>query len=592
MWIEVYTEHNYAIEKKIEETEEIKRVREYIEERAVGSYRLVEKISRKVLCGSSYFNKVLQWISHGIPELYESLSEQLNLGVFIKSYESKSAVVIISSKSVAIFTEKGHRLVEYRKIRKIETEQKSIYIYTEGDMQDNREDRIGCEYFYDLDRELITLSLSPVDEDTLPHGLLFRRISQRLCATIPLYNQDIQAVVIYETGSISVSNDFIIIKEEEKYLAIPLSMVRKVEIVDEWQSTLRIKDANCRVFEFVLVDKTGIERFLGSIQRDDTKFKITYFSVLFDMVEHCRAVNCDLDRPGSWSMGNSSEYKIYLCMKMKEPVSISVGKSGRPFFWFACLCLCAMAHTPGLYELSVERSAKEFHSSYAQIDKDVNRTVLGGISSSSQKRLAKVLYAFAAFTNNEYLQSHAMIGGVLYRVLGEAGSFYGLVHIFTRILPEYTGPDIYGMRRDISVFIDLTKEKYPGLYENLSEKSIGLEILVTPWILSLFTTIFQQNQIERVFDHIVYYGSVFVFKLALALLERMYVGLSRSKETGSILKTSANYFFKNKSAPSMEEKEFIALLNTAKADSFITPDLIQYKRQQYELLHRRDKIPL
>ncbi|KAI5190019.1 hypothetical protein NEMIN01_0804 [Nematocida minor] len=616
MWIEVYTEESYKIEKRIENAPEEKdstsanesenegcgeyySPREYVINAMVGRYRLLDKITGDVLCGSWSFNKLLQWIEEGLPDLFESVAFGLNIGSYIKSYEGEHSVVILGSNGMGVFSSEDHRIIQYANIRKIEVGKlMTIHMLPEvvengagmNSPQCNEYEKESFEIFQDLEKEIITLSVSPIEEGGSVRNLLFRRISERICATIPLYNQKINHVAVHETGTISLTDNFIIIKEDLRYLAMPLCMIRKVEVVREWKTVLKIRDANYRNFELILEDSgTGIDKVLANISKESPAFKSAYFSVLLDIVENMHFYSQHTQSASNWSMGSTSEYRMYLCMKLKDNLNLAIPKEERPFMWMGCFCLCGMVAQPDLYELSIEKSKKVFYQSYSQIDKDIERSIYGEIPEKTLAGFKRVMYAFAAANNDEYLQSHSMVAGVLFRVLGESGCFYGLIHIFTRTLPGYTGPDIYGMHRDIWVFIEFAKEKYPGLHENLTEKSIEMEILVTPWILGLFTTLFLQPQIESIFDYIAYYGASFVFKLSLALLERMYLGLSRSKATGSILKTSKNYFFKNTSMPSIDSKEFGTLMSLAKSDKLVTSEIVLYKRQQYELLHRKNK---
>ncbi|KAI5128643.1 hypothetical protein NEPAR08_1354 [Nematocida parisii] len=703
MWIEVYFQDKFAIEKKIEEAppgnyfqkpgreseykdinsrklhkaEDIQKkcvddseedsecvdmgyrtVREYIVDKEVGRYRLIDKNlsgPERVLCGSWSFNRIIRWIEVGVPAFFETLSFGLSIGSYIKAYESTETIILVGSTGICVFSV-GHRaIVEYSVIREIKVHKNMEIIYMDNEWVDSnlctskgssQEEydvsagapcsaesatketnctkpesiekhkprtasdeqqldfhvdksgessggnykKITCSVFNDLEEEIRSLALSSAEEISSVSELVYMRICERLCVTIPLYNQHILHIASHSTGTITITNDFIIIKENSRYLAFPLCMIRKVEIIKGWSVLLRIRDANYREFKLYLErnDDLSIEGILLNIAREDPKFKTTYFEVLLDLLKNSKCMNYNLNNGhGDWSMGRSSEYRIYLCMKTAEGVSLQVNKNDRPFIWLGCFCICGMVSAPDLYHASVEKSKKTYFTSYEQIEKDIRRSIYESVPDTVYAGLKKVMQAFTAYNNNEYLQAHSMIGGVLYRILGESGCFYALVHIFTRILPDYIGAEIYGMHRDLFVFIEFTKEKYPGLHHNLIEKEIELEILVTPWILSLFSTIFQKKHIEVIFDYIAYYGPSFVFKLSLALLERMYLGISRSKKTGSILKISAQYFFNNTSTPSLSDSEFSLLINLAQTDSVVTPERVHYKRQQYELAHRK-----
>ncbi|KFG26737.1 uncharacterized protein NESG_00891 [Nematocida ausubeli] len=702
MWIEVYAQGKFIIEKKIEEalvetksqktaghrkdknsaesditiqghkrrepanyeseeSEEInyKTVREYIIDRKIGRYRLVDKSisgAERVICGSWSFNRLAKWIEEGAPDFFQSLSFGMCIGSYIKAYESSRTVVLLGTRSIGIFGIGEHIVIKYEAVREIKkgnhmeisyiesvggadsADHEQVACYRDGPEQmyasnlvsekhcaladeqtipetagsadedikngaeelstESKKKESGFLYkkvclclFPELDEEIMQLALSPREEIQTYADLLRQRICERLCSTIPLYNQRINCIAMHSTGTVSITNNFLIIKEDQKCLAIPLCMIRKAEITKGWNIVLRVTDANHREFEMYLVDneELSIDSILLNIAKEDPRFKSAYFSILLDILQNSKIMNCDLDSTsGNWSMGRCSEYRIYMCMKTNSAMSISVQRQERPFIWFGCFCLCGIVNDPGLFEMSVEKSKTTYFTSYDQIDKDIQRSIYEDVPGEVYAGLKRVMYAFTAYNNNEYLQSHAMVGGILYRILGESGCFYSLVHIFTRILPDYTGPEIYGMHRDVAVFIEFAKEKCPGLCDNLVSKEIELKILVTPWILSLFSTFFQRKHIEVIFDYLAYYGAVFLFKLSLALLERMYLGISRSNQTGSMLKISAEYFFNNTSLPSISDEEFSLLIEIAKSDKIVTPANVLYKRQQYELAHRKN----
>ncbi|KAI5188585.1 hypothetical protein NECID01_0198 [Nematocida sp. AWRm77] len=652
MWLGIYSEGEYLIEKRLQEEEKGQRDVHYatalerVVDGSVGEYRVRHARSMAVLCISRSFNALLEWLGEGLPSLMESVSYGLGVGEYIKSYVSKEAVVVLGSTGLGVFracTEKcTEKCIEvpYAEIRKIEAAPGSIKISVKNDTGDTNNDtvdttstvsdttstvsdttgtgdttgnttstvsgivfhaeyetvdvavKLGVEEM--LLKEICTLALKGVSGEHLEKQLLFRCISERIWNIVPVYNQNIQSAFIGETETVSFTEDFMLIRENESYLCVPLDMLRKVEITKGWRTKLWIKDANQAVFEYELYvdpEQDIAEELIARIGREEKQFKEAYISVLLDMIGRgAEDIEPDLLKKNTprhkSSLNASSEYKIYIYTPEKENILLQIDAKERPYFWMQYFTVCGMCTSSGLYRKCLSMCSKTGSPAQEQIDKDVSRAGYEECSGEEEDGLKRVLCAFSVSGHGEYLQSHALIGRVLYRVLGEHGAFLGLCHIFTRILPQYTGPSIYGMQRDVCVLLIFVRERFPGLYENLSGKQIELEMLVTPWVVGLFTTVFSQAHIEQVFDHIARYGAVFVFRLSLALLERMYVQLSRSQGTGSILKAAKEYLFKNGSVPVLSDTELSALLSAAVLNTEVTHDRIYTERQLYELSNR------
>ncbi|KAI5180413.1 hypothetical protein NEOKW01_0717 [Nematocida sp. AWRm80] len=637
MWISVYNGGNYSIEKRIscednEKEEENKKgyttPLEYITDQHIGRYRLVDIKNRVVICGSRSFNVILEWIEEGIPTLLEGVALNLDLGSYIKSYTTNTNIIIVCLEGIAVFTCTTLNTIRYTEIKRITKTNKTMVITRaleiispdtpqelptqspsntkettitqspeeNSKIEEKDKTEVEIELIDDLEREIILLCLEPLEvdkDDDLEKELLFKRIAKRLSNTLPLYQQRIYEILPTVQETLIFMEDFLVVKNEKEYLGIPLCLIRKVEVREKWLSEIFIKDANQREFIFKIHSAEHLKQIPKYLQREGTQFKSAYIHVLLDMLE--MGVSEDNSKiPNSFSLfGNipninaQSEYKLYLCGTEREEINITIDPKERPFLWMESFCTSEIIQTPDKYTANLEKSTKMVLKSSEQIEKDITRASYKAQTDEEISALRRVLYAFALTNNDEYLQSHSLVGSILLRTLGESGTFYALVHIFTRILPGYNGPEIYGIRRDIQVFLVLANERFPGLCSNLKEKEIELEILVTPWIAGLFTTIFTSPLIEQVFDHIACFGAVFIFRLSLAILERMYKDISRSDKTSSILKASKKYLFNNKTAPSIDPKEFSLLISIAR-HSNIAPDRIDYERDLYEISHRRN----
>jgi len=669
MWVCIYIEGEYSVEKKVgagegweergeEEIRSGKEYRsalEYVLDAKVGRYRLKNTKTKEITCISSCFEKILGWIGGNAPELLESVSYELGIGGYIKSYVSKENVVVLCAEGFQVYRmlgsgaggagggkkkedggdigapAKDESKIRYDEIRKIE-ERGNIRVETEKEVAE-------VQNFSVLYMELLSMSLKQISGDNLSEKLFYQCVTERICSTIPIYRQEVRTILLTEKETILLTEDFMIFKNGTEYVAIPLDMVRKVEVVKGWSTQVSVRDANQREFLFRVspaLTQEESEEFLMHAGREERGFKKAYFSVLLDVFAENRSVlspkridpslkegaegakcsETDLDGSDRKNEGNTvgkgfrekfqirranragdrsvlksinetGEYRMYIHVVEGEGSEIELSERERPFFWMSLFCIGGMCVDSDLYSECVARIGKTECGTLLQIEKDVERASREQYTEEEQKTLKKILLAFSVAGCGEYLQSHALIAGVLFRVLGEHGTFLALVHIFTRILPGYVGAEIYGMKRDVSVFLVLVRESFPGLSQNLAEKEIDLEILVAPWFLSLFTTVFSREHIERVFDCISQGGACFVFRLCLALLERMYVQISRSQQSGSVLKASRGYLFSDGAVPSVDEKEFSLLLSRALNNRSFGIDRIISERQRYEICNRR-----
>ncbi|KAI5184303.1 hypothetical protein NEHOM01_0048 [Nematocida homosporus] len=604
MWICIYAESGYRVEKRM--TEEMDNevddegksivypnVEAYVADRCLGRYRLLSS-SGQVVGGSPLFKRILEWIAGEPPGLMQSAIEPLGIGAYIKEYRS-DRIIVLATEGFALYSNSEYWVSSYSAVIGINRKDYLIELQLENGSV------LALGVIDSLEKELMTLCLHKLEDVNDPaKELAWQCIAEGLSERIPLYDQKPSCVFgVVNNGSfgwvggllsgafggapseyLAITQDFLVFSRAGSYFAIPLDMVRRVEVAHEGfmarrsSTRLKIRDANQREFVAQLAGAVGLEEVRSKIGRPEKTFKAEYISVVLDMAAVQAQGGDDID----------IAYQMYI--EQNEQVEVlNINHKQRPFKWVSWFCICGMASHPRFYEQTLTRHNWVDTDTTEQIDKDLSRASY--TPSTNEAGLRRALLGFALENNSEYLQTHSLIGEVLYRTLGEHGTFLGLHHIFKRIMPGYTGPNIYGLQRDVHVLLVFIKERFLGLYENLTGKSIELEILVTPWLVGLFTTVFGRSYIERVFDHIGCYGAVFVFRLSLGLLERMYRKLSWSDKNSSMLKAAKDYLFKGGSVPSIDEKEFSILLETAVNTKFITPERVSHERNKYEISHRQ-----
>jgi len=101
----------------------------------------------------------------------------------------------------------------------------------------------------------------------------------------------------------------------------------------------------------------------------------------------------------------------------------------------------------------------------------------------------------------------------------EEDAFWLLCAICENILPsKWLAADLLGTKIDLQVLVELTTEHLPAVREHLSLLEIPLELLATPWLMTLFSTNLPAETLFRLWDTLFCNDSRVLLCACLALL--------------------------------------------------------------------------
>lgn len=150
------------------------------------------------------------------------------------------------------------------------------------------------------------------------------------------------------------------------------------------------------------------------------------------------------------------------------------------------------------------------------------------------KSLRRVLVAFAHYKPKiGYCQSLNFIAGLLLLFMNEEKSFWMLVILTEKIIPNVHLENLEGVHTDQGVLMLCVKEYIPQLWqvlgknfdgEALSEDKIlarlpPVTLVTSSWFMSLFVGILPVETTLRVWDIIWYEGSKTIFRISLTILK-------------------------------------------------------------------------
>ncbi|KNE73069.1 hypothetical protein AMAG_17334 [Allomyces macrogynus ATCC 38327] len=152
--------------------------------------------------------------------------------------------------------------------------------------------------------------------------------------------------------------------------------------------------------------------------------------------------------------------------------------------------------------------------------------------------LRRVLVAFSFF-NAEigYCQSLNYIVGLLLLFMSEEEAFWTLVVITENLLPAgmYT-KTLSGTITEMKVFKDIVKDKCKPILTKVKEGGIvELDMLTSPWFLTLYINVLPNECVLRLWDTFFYEGSKILYRIALAVLKLIESDVIKLKDAMEVV---------------------------------------------------------
>lgn len=197
-----------------------------------------------------------------------------------------------------------------------------------------------------------------------------------------------------------------------------------------------------------------------------------------------------------------------------------------------------MANNPGYYESLVEKFIDTENVATDEIERDLHRSLPEHKAFQSNigiNALRRVLRAYA-FRNPHigYCQAMNLIAAVLLLYASEEETFWLLVVLCERILPDYYNTKVVGALVDQRVFSDLAKEHISEIHNKLDELGL-LNMVSLSWFLTLFISVMSFAEAVNIMDCFFYDGVKTLFQFALAILESVKDELLECKDEGDAM---------------------------------------------------------
>lgn len=166
--------------------------------------------------------------------------------------------------------------------------------------------------------------------------------------------------------------------------------------------------------------------------------------------------------------------------------------------------------------------ASQYEADIVEIIKiDIPRTFPENIYFEVHKNeLFNVLVAFAHQNSSVgYCQGLNYIAGLLIiATKDEVASFWLLKHLVEKVASGYHTKTMSGLQRDIHVIESLIKIREPLINEKINELGIPWAVILTKWLICLFSEVLPVETVFRIWDVMFAEGYKIIFRAAMAIV--------------------------------------------------------------------------
>nr|XP_009857558.1 TBC1 domain family member 9 [Ciona intestinalis] len=271
-------------------------------------------------------------------------------------------------------------------------------------------------------------------------------------------------------------------------------------------------------------------------------------STIFNLSKSAHMNAKEVVKENLWSI-HFSEFGRGVCMyrtpKTKELIMKGIPERYRGEMWMVYSgAIIEMANHKGYYQSILKQCMGKCTLATDEIERDLHRSLPehpAFQASEGIDALRRVLTAYA-FRNPSigYCQAMNIVTSVLLLYANEEESFWLLVSLCERLLPDYYNTRVVGALVDQGVFDELTKQHLPKIHDKLEVLGVVRTVTLS-WFLTLFLCSMPFNSAVRVVDAFFYDGAQVVFQIALYVLKANEDVILKCNDDGEAMTILANY---------------------------------------------------
>ncbi|RDD38887.1 TBC1 domain family member 9 [Trichoplax sp. H2] len=244
-----------------------------------------------------------------------------------------------------------------------------------------------------------------------------------------------------------------------------------------------------------------------------------------------------------------AEYGRGVCMyrtsKTRELITKGIPDSLRSEIWLLFSgAINEHAIHPNYYKKIVDECAGKATIATEEIERDLHRSLPEHPAFQSDVGIAALRRVLTAYAWRNptigYCQAMNIVASVLLLYAKEEESFWLMVAICERLLPDYYNTRVVGALVDQAVFEELTRVYLPDIYEHLKKLGI-LDMISLSWFLTIFVSVMPFSSAVRIIDCFFYDGAKVIFQIALAVLDANKMELMSVFDDGEAMTILSQY---------------------------------------------------
>ncbi|XP_063979790.1 small G protein signaling modulator 3 homolog [Diachasmimorpha longicaudata] len=291
-------------------------------------------------------------------------------------------------------------------------------------------------------------------------------------------------------------------------------------------------------FGFRVEEEDGPEqsskKLLGVPFMDDPEHKHQWITLLeFSRTQEISDI--------SWENGKTDE-RLPRTEKLREMVRQGIPHSLRPRIWMRVSgALQKKSSSEMTYKDIVKASSNDALMTSKQIEKDLLRTMpanacFSHLHSTGIPRLRRVMRGLAwLYPDIGYCQGTGTIAASLLLLLEEEDTFWMMATIVEDLLPaSYYSSTLLGVQADQKVLRTLVTNYLSDIDHVLVQHDIELSLISLHWFLTLFASVVHMKILLRIWDLILFDGSIVLFQITLGMLKMRESELKQLENSAQI----------------------------------------------------------